>query len=110
MSILTTIELDIEGELKKAWGIAVGVEQTVVQDAGVLWGDAKGILVTILPEEYVILKALWTRVSGDITTFNVPDMETAALNAATAEEQLLITKLGSPLFQAALGMWKALGL
>ena len=55
MSIITTIELDIEGEIEKAWGVVEGV---VVKDAGILWNDAKALLLTFAPAEYTALKAL----------------------------------------------------
>jgi hypothetical protein len=102
MSILTTVELDIEGELEKAWGVVTGVEQAVVKDAGILWGDAGGILKALAPTEYVVLKGFVRRALADIASGDEADLETAVLNLASQAEAAFVAGLGKllPVFIA----------
>jgi hypothetical protein len=104
VSVLTTIELDIEGDLKKAWGAVEGV---VTKDAATLWNDAKVLLTRLAPAEYAILKGFIQTAVKDVITGDVADIETAVLNAAEAAGAAFISGLGSPLLQAFIAMVKA---
>ena len=99
-SILTTIELDIEGEIAKAWGWVQGAEQVVVKDAQILWDDAKGLLTTILPEEYSLLKGFVVQAVTDAT--DPAALETDVLNLAQAAGAAFVASLGKllPVFIA----------
>ena len=99
-NILTTIEMDIEGEIAKAWGWVQGAEQVIVKDAEILWGDAKGLLTTILPEEYSLLKGFVAKALTDIT--DPASLETDVLNLAQAAGAAFVAKLGKllPVFIA----------
>ena len=105
MSIITTIELDIEGEIEKAWGVVEGV---VVKDAGILWNDAKALLLTFAPAEYTALKALILKVKADVQSGDIGDIESAVLNAAEAAGLAFVAKVGSPLLQVFTALIKAL--
>ena len=100
MSIFTTIELDIEGEIAKAWGWVQGEEKVVVADADVLWGDAKAMLVSILPSEYALLKGFVAKALTDIT--DPAALEGDVLNLAAAAGVQFVAGLGKllPVFIA----------
>lgn len=107
MSILTTIELDIEGFFSKAWGAVVNGERVIVKDAGILWDDLKGLVQAVIPEEYALLKSAAGRVAVDVLKGDIADFESAMANLATAEEKLVIEKVGTPMLQVFIALWKA---
>jgi hypothetical protein len=79
MSILSTIEVDIEALLLKAWGFVKG---EVVAEAHVLINDGAALLGQILPANYSNLKPIIQRVQKDVTSGNPDDLLQAVVQGA----------------------------
>jgi hypothetical protein len=106
MTLISTIEADLEA----AWGViatdASGVLSDAEKDALVIWEDFRAIVTAVLPTEYSSLKVFILQALKDVTDGDLADIETAVLNLAKDSEAWIL-QIGSATLQAIIAVVKA---